>query len=138
MIWILRSPFHSLVSRQIAVITFTGRKSGRKFTTPVTYYAYNGKLLLFTHRLWWKNLTNSAPVTMILRGQERHGLASATNDSARMVAELRAFIAHYGIKQARMLGLEIAPTATPQQISDTELAAFARQRALIYIALDDV
>ena len=35
--FILRSPLHVIFSSGIMLITFTGRKSGRKFTTPVRY-----------------------------------------------------------------------------------------------------
>jgi hypothetical protein len=36
-----------------------------------------------------------------------------------------------------MLGLSVAPNAAAQQISSAELEKFARQWAVIYIALDD-
>jgi len=33
---LLRSPLHALVSKSTLLITFTGRKSGKKYTTPIT------------------------------------------------------------------------------------------------------
>ena len=37
MVWLLRSPLHKLASKNTLLITFTGRKSGKKYTTPVNY-----------------------------------------------------------------------------------------------------
>ena len=34
---LLRSPLHSVVSDRLALITITGRRSGREFTFPVGY-----------------------------------------------------------------------------------------------------
>ena len=34
---ILRSPLHGLMSKRLLLITFTGRKSGKQFTTPLGY-----------------------------------------------------------------------------------------------------
>ena len=35
--FILRSPLHGMVSKYLTLITFTGRKSGKNYTTPVSY-----------------------------------------------------------------------------------------------------
>ena len=34
---VLRSPVHGMVSNSIMLITFTGRKSGKAYTTPVSF-----------------------------------------------------------------------------------------------------
>src|SRR5450755_2404646 len=34
---ILRSPWHGLRSHRLLLLTFTGRKSGKEFTTPMRY-----------------------------------------------------------------------------------------------------
>jgi hypothetical protein len=34
---LLRSPIHRLASRRLALITYTGRRSGREYTIPVLY-----------------------------------------------------------------------------------------------------
>jgi hypothetical protein len=35
--WLIRSPLHWLASRRLALITYTGRRSGRAYTIPVGY-----------------------------------------------------------------------------------------------------
>lgn len=71
----LRSPIHGVVSKQIMLITFTGRKSGKTYTTPVSYSQHGDEVYVFSHANWWKNLRGGAPVTMRIRGHEVQGIA---------------------------------------------------------------
>lgn len=66
---VLRSPFHGMMSRHLLLITFTGRKSGAMFTTPVLYEQEGETLLLGVGYLWWKNLRDGAAVRIRLRGK---------------------------------------------------------------------
>jgi deazaflavin-dependent oxidoreductase (nitroreductase family) len=73
--FVLSSPLHGLVSQSTLLISFTGRKSGMTYTTPVSYSQHGDQVLVFTHASWWKNLGSEAPVTLRLRGRELRGLA---------------------------------------------------------------
>lgn len=53
---LLQSPFHGIVSRRIMLITFTGRMSGKSFTTPVTYVRDGDMVRVFSNQRWWRNL----------------------------------------------------------------------------------
>ena len=41
---------HRLVSHQVVVLGFTGRRSGRNFAIPVTYLRRDGEILCMTER----------------------------------------------------------------------------------------
>ena len=82
---ILTSPLHSLVSKSILLIRFTGRKSGKDYATPVSYARESHEILVFTHDKWWKNLVGGAPVSVRLQGRERRGLARPISDDPRAV-----------------------------------------------------
>lgn len=91
--FILRSPLHGLVSEYLTLITFTGLKSGKTYTTPVSYYQQNNQVIIFTHANWWKNLRNGAPVTLRLRGHNIQGLAEPNAEDKQTVAiELAAHL----------------------------------------------
>ncbi len=47
--FLLRSPIHGMVSKTVLLITFTGRKSGKSFTTPVDYSQEGVQVSLFSH-----------------------------------------------------------------------------------------
>jgi F420H(2)-dependent quinone reductase len=86
---LLRSPLHPLVSRQLALITVTGRRSGRQHTLPVGYKQSDERLtipVLWPQRkLWWRNLRDGAPVRLRLRGADRGGQAHASVDDSGAV-----------------------------------------------------
>jgi deazaflavin-dependent oxidoreductase (nitroreductase family) len=84
--FVLRSPLHGIVDKQILLITFTGRKSGKTYTTPVSYSQSGDQVVIFTHADWWKNLRNDAPVSLRLRGQELQGLAEPIAEDKQAVA----------------------------------------------------
>jgi deazaflavin-dependent oxidoreductase (nitroreductase family) len=90
---ILRSPAHAMVSKTILLITFTGRKSGKNYTTPVSYSQNGDQVSIFTHANWWKNLRNGSPVTVRIRGRELQGLAeTVAEDKQAVAAGLRAHL----------------------------------------------
>lgn len=81
----LRSPLHPLLSRQLALITVTGRRSGREYTFPVAYRR-RGETVEITvgwpaRKRWWRNLRDGgAPVRLRLGGETRSGHAEAHGD----------------------------------------------------------
>jgi hypothetical protein len=62
-------------SNQLLLLTFTGRKSGKKFTTPLRYVQEGETLQLIIVYPWWRNLIGEATVHVLLRGQMRTGTA---------------------------------------------------------------
>ena len=82
---VLRSPLHSLLSGNLALITVTGRRTGLEHTFPVAYEQDGDKLTINVgapeRKRWWRNLEEpGAPVQIRLRGttQTGHALAHGT------------------------------------------------------------
>ena len=85
---ILRSPAHGLASGRLALITYTGRRSGREYTIPVLYRDKGDEVTIAVGwpdgKVWWRNLTGEGgPVRLVVRGQELTGHAVATRDGDR-------------------------------------------------------
>ena len=82
MIWLLRSPFHVLVSRIYMLITFTGHTSGRVYTTPVQYVQQGEVLSIITRAsyTWWKNLRGGVDVHVHVRGSTYPAHAATSTD----------------------------------------------------------
>lgn len=75
--YILSSPLHGLMSKNTLLIQFTGRKSGKKFTTPVNY-TQEGSVVRVTSqrsRVWWRNLKSMPEVAVTIRGKKLTGNA---------------------------------------------------------------
>jgi len=73
----LKSPVHKVVSDGILIITFKGIKSGKEYSTPISYFMENGTAYCFTHAQWWKNLAQGAEVKVRLKGEDYKGYALA-------------------------------------------------------------
>jgi deazaflavin-dependent oxidoreductase (nitroreductase family) len=92
---LLRSPLHGMLSKSLLLLTFTGRKSGKRYTIPVAYSRQGDVLSVFTSHTWWKNLRGGAPVQVEMRRIRRTGTAEAISDdvpaiAAQFLADLRA------------------------------------------------
>jgi deazaflavin-dependent oxidoreductase (nitroreductase family) len=88
---VLRSPLHPLLSRKLALITVTGRRSGREYTFPVGYSRRGDRVTIIVgwpeRKVWWRNLRgDGAPVRIRVRGSEHTGHARARGDERTGVA----------------------------------------------------
>ena len=102
---LLRSPLHGRLSHSMLLLTFHGRKSGKRYTLPLGYVQHNDRIFVLTHSPWWKNLRGGAAVLMRLQGRNVGGTASIVEDSALMAQVMQAFVESHGVKMAQRLGL---------------------------------
>jgi deazaflavin-dependent oxidoreductase (nitroreductase family) len=76
---VLRSPFHWLLSPGLALVTVTGRKSGRRYTIPVGYHELDDAIVILVaeaqRKQWWRNYRTPGPVELRLRGKKLAGTA---------------------------------------------------------------
>ena len=116
---LLRSPLHGLVSGRIMLLTVTGRRSGRRFTVPVSYLRYGGDILGFTSggwSAWWKNL-RGAPVAARVRGRRISGSAWAETNGEAVVRALDAFLTEFPATAGRYgVGLDADGRPLPRSV----------------------
>jgi deazaflavin-dependent oxidoreductase (nitroreductase family) len=94
----LRIPFlHRLMSSQILLLTFTGRKSGKRYTTPVGYVREGKTVTILTKwfRPWWRNFQETAPVEVLIEGKVYPGTAKALTDEATIIPIITDVIEKY-------------------------------------------
>lgn len=114
-IWLLRSPMHSLADKQTMVITVTGRKSGRRYTFPVSYVRDGETLLIISQRdhTWWKNLQNDAPATVLLQShtlQVRGETFTDTELAAKILLHILQLVPAY----QRLLHVRLDAAGQPE------------------------
>src|SRR5256886_17011482 len=51
---------HGMLSSRLMLLSFSGRKTGRSYTTPVSYVREGADLLVPGGGAWWKNLAGSS------------------------------------------------------------------------------
>ena len=84
---LLESPVHWPWSRWFAVLAWSGRKTGRSYSTPVSYVREGGTAYVTTGDRWWRNLIDGAPVTMRIAGRSYSATAVAVTDEEQSRAE---------------------------------------------------
>jgi deazaflavin-dependent oxidoreductase (nitroreductase family) len=88
MIGLLRSPLHGMISGNTMLITYTGRRSGRRIDVPVSYAQDGDRLLVISSRdrVWWKNLRGGAEVSLLLRGRKVRAVAQVIEQGDEALA----------------------------------------------------
>ena len=87
MIWFLKTPLlERWIGSSTALITFKGRRSGKRYTTPVTYVRTDDEVIILSKRfrVWWRNLIDIPKVALRLAGHNVLGVATVmpTDDDA--------------------------------------------------------
>ena len=92
--FLLRSRIHFFWSRSLMLITFTGRRSGRQFTTPVRYIRDGETVRCFTsaENQWWRNLRGGAGVMLRIEGRDAAYHANAVQNDPQ---EIKKWLRHY-------------------------------------------
>lgn len=84
---LLQSPIHWPWSRWFAVVTWTGRKSGKRYSTPVSYVRERSTVFITTGDRWWRNIAGGEPVEVLIGGAKQHARATPVTDAAECHAE---------------------------------------------------
>ncbi len=128
----LRSPLHGMVSKTTLLITFTGRKSGKSYTTPVSYSQFGDKVYIFSHANWWKNLEGGRPVTLRLQGRDLQGLAEpVVTDKQAIAARLAQHLRRVPF-DARFYGVTFDDQGNPRA---DQVEAGAQNAVMIRVQL---
>jgi hypothetical protein len=85
---ILSSPIHRIASGRVALITYTGRRTGSEYTIPCFYRDKGDEVTIAVgwpeRKVWWRNLTgDGGPVRLLIEGEKVRGHAVATRDPGR-------------------------------------------------------
>jgi hypothetical protein len=130
---ILRSPLHRVLSNRV-LLTFTGRKTGKRFTIPVGYTREGDTLTLFSSKSWCKNLRSGGCVAMHLQGRGRTGRAEVIEAREAVLEAAEHLVAKHGLKEAgRRIGLALDTSPPP---SRDELVLAMQGRVVIRLILD--
>ncbi|WP_439026109.1 nitroreductase/quinone reductase family protein [Haloarchaeobius sp. DT45] len=105
---LLASPLHVFLSHCFCLLRFTGRKTGRAYSIPVTYWEVDDgyDVAIITRSDWWKNFEGGREVELRLRGRTVQGIATAVPDEKAVAAFARARLVERPAN-ARLLGLRI-------------------------------
>ncbi|MEC3952639.1 nitroreductase/quinone reductase family protein [Nocardia sp. CDC153] len=83
-----------IMGRGFVVITYTGRRSGKTFSTPVNYRRKGDEILIGVampdKKSWWRNFQGEgAPISLRLNGVDRTGHAVTDRDNGRVTVRVK-------------------------------------------------
>jgi hypothetical protein len=134
---LLRSPLHGITSHNIGIVHFTGRKSGRKLNTPLSYTREGNIVRLLSNQStrWWLNLRGEGvKVEMEIARQRYPGTAVLLEGDSEALREgVRRFIRALP-RDAKVYGLKLAADG---EVVEASLAKIAGQLILVEIRLHD-
>jgi len=103
---LLRTPFAGAALHQFMVVNFTGRKSGRAYSIPLSAHLIDGNLYAMAAATWKNNFRDGAPAQVLHDGKTTAMRGELITDKT-LVADLYArCVESYGVKRAeRAMGL---------------------------------
>ena len=141
---LLRSPLHGITSHNIGIVHFTGRKSGRKLSTPLSYTREDTVVRLLSNQTtrWWLNFRTEGKgeaegkgvrVEMEIARQRYPGTATLLEGDSEALREgVRRFIRALP-RDAKVYGLKLDANG---EVVETSLANIAERLILVEIQLD--
>ena len=133
---ILRSPLHRLLSRNLMLITVTGRQSRQTYTVPVSYQLHDCEVRIVSERSdrWWRNLRGGAPVRLNLQGREVNGQASVIEEVDKVLPRLTEHVQH-SANIAKMLSVKRDGQG---QFNPEDLHHAAERSVVVCVQLQDL
>lgn len=121
---LLRSPAHRLRSHRVLLLEFRGRRTGRCYRMPVSYWERAPVTVVCLTSAawsrWWRNLDGAA-VVVWLRGAQRNGHAELVVEHGLKVELVSGFLRH-NVHDAHHYGVVLDDTGKPTEASLAALA----------------
>jgi deazaflavin-dependent oxidoreductase (nitroreductase family) len=114
--FLLATPLHVLMSRRLAILSFTGRKSGRSYMTPVSYVRDGTAVLVPGGGMWWKNLRDGSSARILLRGEWKTVTPEVIGEPVALAQTLRGMLAANPALGVFM-GIKLGPDGQPDSVA---------------------
>ncbi len=93
--WALTTPgLQAMVGQGVALLMFTGRRTGKTYTIPVSYHREGEIVTVVTKRVrkWWRNFETPTDVELRLAGLVYSGTAKAEPDEGNTLDFMLAYL----------------------------------------------
>lgn len=132
--WLLRSPLHGIVSKNVALISVRGKKTGQWYRVPVNYQRQAGTVWItsYKYRSWWKNLRGGASVIVRILGVDFNGRAEVHESPHGVTEGLKTYF-RLAPEMARYFSVALDASGNPDP---SDLARIVPGRVVIEITLE--
>ena len=127
---ILRSRLGSRMP-DLALLSFTGRRSGRRFTVPVGFHELDDRAAILTASAWKANLRGGADVEIVHLGEREPMRALLVEDADEVADVYRTLLARVGVRRGTRIGVRVAGDRMPTHAEMA--AALGGRRAVVWL-----
>jgi hypothetical protein len=129
---IINSPLHPLLGDSFAVITVTGRKTGRSISTPINVSSEDNcyTVMSMRNRSWWRNLRGDAPARLRLSGKTFTVHGDIIDSVDEVCEELQRYFQRYP-GNAKYFNIRSAPDGT---LDPVDMQRAAEERLIIRLS----
>lgn len=111
--FLLRLPWRTPLQDRLLLLTYTGRRTGRERSVPISFVEdADGSLLVPGGGAWKWNLGHGERVRLLLRGRERQASSELIGDQGEVARLLPAIVAGNPRAEA-FIGVPIGPDGRP-------------------------
>jgi hypothetical protein len=129
--FLLGTPLGGSLRRQMMVLNFTGRKSGRQYSLPVSAHQLDNTLYALASAGWTANFRDGANAEVLWNGKKTTMHGELIRDPATVADLSHRTAESYGAKKAqRMMGLKFRDDRVPTIGEFTEAAQRDGMRAI--------
>jgi hypothetical protein len=100
--------------KDFMVLNVTGRKSGRRYSVPVSAHVIDGQLYALAGSQWTRNFTGGAPAQIVRDGRTTTMRCELITDGAQVAELFHRCASSYGPRKAqRSMGLKFRDQGVP-------------------------
>jgi hypothetical protein len=112
----------------LAILSFVGRRSGRRYDVPVALHELDGDPVIFTARAWRANLRGGADVELVHEARRIPMRAELIEDPDQVASVYEALIGKIGVANAKVtkIGIEVIGGEMPTHEQIREAVAGRR------------
>jgi hypothetical protein len=115
---------------ELALLSFSGRRSGRRYDVPVAYHELDGDGIVLTHSRWRMNFRGGADVEVTSEGRSRPMRAELIEDPDEVANIYAALLERFGIQKPTKIGLRISGDRIPNH-EEIRAAVVAGRRTIV-------
>jgi hypothetical protein len=129
--FLLATPLAGSARKQLMVVSFKGRKSGREYSIPLSAHVIDNQLYALTSAPWKNNFRDGADARVLHNGKRTPMRGELITDPATVADISHRCAESYGVKRAqRLMGLRFRDDRIPTLEEFTEVAQLERMTAI--------
>ena len=113
----------------LALLSYTGRRTGRRYETPVGYHAFEGDGVVLTASSWRVNMRGGADVEIVHEGRRTPMHAVLIEDPEEVARVYGALLERVGVDKATRIGLKVEGDRMPTH--DELVQAIGGRRSVV-------